>query len=165
MSFHGGLLGVCVAVYIYAVRHGYSFWKIADFLAPITPLGLGLGRIGNIINGELWGRVTDVPWAVIFPHADGLPRHPSPVYEAVLEGLGLFILVWCYARKARPYGCVTGVFLMGYGVIRFFLEFFREPDVQLGYLAFDWLTMGQLLSLPMFLIGLYMWWSRRCRPI
>lgn len=165
MSFHGGLLGVIIAVMLLARKLDKSFLAVGDFIAPLVPLGLAAGRLGNFINGELWGRVTDVPWAMIFPFAGPLPRHPSQLYECLLEGVFLFIVVWCYAAKPRPTGCVSAIFLIFYALSRFIIEFFREPDVQLGYLAFGWLTMGQLLSLPMLLVGLCLWWMRRCKPI
>jgi phosphatidylglycerol---prolipoprotein diacylglyceryl transferase len=161
MSFHGGLLGVMVALCLFGRRFGKSFWEISDFIAPLVPIGLGAGRIGNFINGELWGRVTDVPWGMVFGHVDGQPRHPSQLYEFGLEGIILFIVVWCYAAKSRPTGRVTAVFLIGYAICRLIAECFREPDPQLGYLAFGWLTMGQLLSLPMILVGLWLWWVKR----
>ena len=161
MSFHGGLIGVIVALMIFAHRLHKPFWQVADFLAPLVPLGLAAGRVGNFINGELWGRVTEVPWAMIFPHSDQQPRHPSQLYELGLEGLLLFILVWWYAAKPRPAGCVSAVFLMGYALCRITVECFREPDSQLGFLAFNWLTMGQLLSIPMFLFGFVLWWKKR----
>ncbi len=158
MSFHGGVIGVAVAAYFLARKIHKSFWEIADFLAPLIPLGLAAGRMGNFINGELWGRITDVPWAMVFPAAGFEPRHPSQLYEFGLEGIVLFILIWLYARKSRPRGAVMAVFLMGYAVSRFMVEFFREPDVQLGFLAFDWLTMGQLLSIPMLIAGMVLYW-------
>lgn len=161
MSFHGGLLGVAIAVALYARRIKKPFFEVTDFIAPLVPLGLAAGRAGNFINGELWGRVTDVPWAMIFPNSGGLPRHPSQLYELLLEGVLLFIVVWYYARKKRPAGCVSAIFLITYALCRLFVEFFREPDVQLGFLAFDWLTMGQLLSIPMLLAGLWLWWIKR----
>ncbi|MFC3908380.1 prolipoprotein diacylglyceryl transferase [Legionella dresdenensis] len=161
MSFHGGLLGVIVALIIFARKEKRSFWEISDFVAPLVPLGLAAGRIGNFINGELWGRVTDVPWAMIFPNSDGQPRHPSQLYEFGLEGVVLFIVVWWYAAKPRPAGCVSAIFLIVYSLCRIVVEFFREPDLQIGYLAFNWLTMGQLLSLPMLAGGLWLWWKKR----
>ena len=161
MSFHGGLLGVVVAVLAFSYKSGKSFWEVGDFLAPLVPIGLGAGRIGNFINGELWGRVTTVPWGMIYGHVDNQPRHPSQLYEFALEGIGLFLLIWIYARKPRPAGTVSAVFLMGYALCRIIAEFFRQPDQQLGYIAFDWLTMGQLLSLPMFLLGFWLWWVKR----
>jgi phosphatidylglycerol:prolipoprotein diacylglycerol transferase len=132
-----------------------------DFVAPLVPLGLMAGRIGNFINGELWGKVSTVPWAMVFPdpRAGGVPRHPSPLYEAFLEGLVLFIILWIFSRKSRPYGAISGLFLACYGIFRFAVEFVRLPDEQIGYLAFNWVTMGQLLSAPMALfgIGLVIW--------
>ena len=161
MSFHGGLLGVLLALWIFTRRYQKSFWEVGDFVAPLVPLGLGAGRIGNFINGELWGRVTDVPWAMVYPHVDEQARHPSELYEFGLEGVGLFILVWCYARKPRPVGRVSAVFLIGYAACRLIAECFRQPDPQLGYIAFGWLTMGQILSIPMLLLGLWLWWAKR----
>ncbi|MCE3043494.1 prolipoprotein diacylglyceryl transferase [Legionella sp. 16cNR16C] len=165
MSFHGGLIGVALALWLFARRSKKPFLEVADFIAPLVPLGLAAGRAGNFINGELWGRVTDVPWAMIFPGSDGQPRHPSQLYELGLEGIVLFIVVWLYAAKKRPTGCVSAIFLIGYSLCRIFAEFFREPDIQLGYLAFDSLTMGQLLSIPMLLAGLWLWWVKQCKPI
>jgi len=158
MSFHGGLLGVILAMWLYARHHAKRFFEVADFVAPLVPIGLGAGRIGNFINGELWGKVAsmDLPWGMIFPAAGALPRHPSQLYEALLEGLVLFIILWVYARKPRPVMAVSAVFLILYGLFRFMVEFMREPDSYIGYLAFDWLTMGQALSLPMILFGLYL---------
>ena len=153
MSFHGGLLGVIVACVFFARSRQIPFLKLTDFVAPLIPLGLGFGRIGNWINGELWGRPTDLPWAMIFPMVDQLPRHPSQLYQASLEGLVLFILLWWFSARPRPIGAVSGVFLLAYGLFRFVVEFVREPDLHLGYLALGWLTMGQLLSLPMMLAG------------
>ena len=161
MSFHGGLLGVVIAVLFFARKIKRPFWQVADFIAPLVPLGLAAGRAGNFINGELWGRVTDVPWAMVFPNVDMQPRHPSQLYEFGLEGIGLFILVWWYAAKPRPTGCVSAIFLMGYAICRLIIECFREPDAQLGFMAFNWLTMGQLLSLPMLFAGLLLWWMNR----
>ncbi len=151
MSFHGGLVGVMIAMSLFArYRLGVSAWGVLDFVAPITPLGLFFGRIGNFINGELWGKPTDVPWAF---EVDGVVRHPSMLYEAVLEGLVLFVILWTFSKKERPFMSVSGLFLIGYGVFRFLVEFVRVPDSHLGYLAFDWLTMGQILTLPMILGG------------
>lgn len=161
MSFHGGLLGVTLAMWIFARRFKRSFLEVTDFIAPLVPIGLAAGRIGNFINGELWGRVTDVPWAVVFPNSDGQPRHPSQLYEFGLEGVLLFILVWWYASKPRPAGCISAVFLIGYSLARMIAECFRQPDLQLGFIAFNWLTMGQLLSIPMLLLGLGLWWMKR----
>lgn len=161
MSFHGGLLGVIAALWLFARKYHRAFWEVGDFIAPLVPLGLGAGRIGNFINGELWGRVTDVPWGMIYPHVDEQPRHPSQLYEFGMEGIGLFILVWCYASKPRPVGRVSAVFLIGYALCRIIAEIFRQPDPQLGYLAFGWLTMGQILSIPMLLLGLWLWVVKR----
>jgi phosphatidylglycerol:prolipoprotein diacylglycerol transferase len=161
MSFHGGLLGVAIALWLFSRKSGKSFLEIGDFIAPLVPIGLGAGRIGNFINGELWGRVTDMPWGMIYTHVDNQPRHPSELYEFGLEGIGLFLLVWIYARKPRPVGRVSAVFLIGYAICRIIAEFFRQPDPQLGYLAFGWLTMGQILSIPMLLLGFWLWWIKR----
>ena len=149
MSFHGGLLGVGVAFYFYSKSLRKGFWETIDFIVPFVPFGLGAGRIGNFIGGELWGRPTDVPWGMVFPHVDQLPRHPSQLYEVALEGVALFILLWWFSSNPRPRLAVSGVFALGYGSFRFFIEFFREPDQQIGIIAFEWLTMGQLLSVPM----------------
>lgn len=154
MSFHGGLLGVFVALWFYAKKINKSVFDITDFIAPAVPLGLGAGRVGNFINGELWGRVTDVPWGMVFPNAGVYPRHPSQLYELTLEGVVLFIILWTFSQKPRPRFAVTGLFLIGYAAFRFSVEFFREPDLQIGYVAFGWLTKGQLLSIPMFLLGI-----------
>ena len=156
MSFHGGLLGVMVAVWLFGRHHKKNYWDILDFGAPIVPIGLGLGRIGNFIGGELVGRVTDVPWGMVFPHIDSLPRHPSQLYQATLEGLALFSILWLFSRKPRPRFAVSGMFALFYGIFRFSVEFAREPDVQLGFIAFNWLTMGQLLSLPLIATGLFL---------
>lgn len=155
MSFHGGLLGVLLGMLLFARKMHRQFFEVTDFLAPLTPLGLFFGRIGNFINGELWGRVSDLPWAMVFhtPGAGELPRHPSQLYEAALEGVVLFIILWLYSARPRPTKAVSGLFLICYGTFRFLIEFFRQPDAQLGFIAFDWLTMGQLLSLPMILFG------------
>lgn len=154
MSFHGGLLGVLAAMGLFARKHGRPFFEVTDFIAPLVPIGLFFGRIGNFINGELWGKVTDLPWGMVFPTGGQLPRHPSQLYEATLEGLVLFTVLWIYSAKPRPQMAVSGLFLLLYGVFRLLVEFIREPDAHLGYLAFGWLTMGQLLSTPMILAGL-----------
>jgi phosphatidylglycerol:prolipoprotein diacylglycerol transferase len=153
MSFHGGLLGVLVAAWLFGRRHGFGFFATTDFVAPLVPLGLLAGRLGNFVNGELWGRVSDVPWAMVFPHAGPLPRHPSQLYEAFLEGLVLFAVLWLYSARPRPTMAVSGLFLVGYGCARTAVEFAREPDAHLGFLAGGWLTMGMLLSLPMVVAG------------
>lgn len=154
MSFHGGLLGVLAAFWWFGKKTSKSFFEVSDFIAPMVPIGLMFGRIGNFINGELWGKVTDVPWAMVFPGAGPLPRHPSQLYEAALEGVLLFIILWWYSSKPRPRAAVSGLFLLGYGSFRFLIEFVRIPDAQYGYLAFDWLTMGQILCLPMIVFGI-----------
>ncbi|MBT3529472.1 MAG: prolipoprotein diacylglyceryl transferase [Gammaproteobacteria bacterium] len=156
MSFHGGLLGVLAAFYFYSKRINKEFFQVMDFVAPLVPFGLGAGRIGNFIGGELWGRPTDVAWGMVFPHVDQLARHPSQLYEFALEGVVLFVFLWIYSSKPRPRGAITGVFAIGYGCFRFFIEFFRQPDLDIGYVAFQWLTMGQLLSTPMILIGMFL---------
>lgn len=162
MSFHGGLLGVLLASWIFARRKGLAFFTLTDFVAPLVPIGLGAGRIGNFINHELPGRLTDLPWGMPFPGMGPEPRHPSSLYEALLEGLVLFVVMWWVSAQPRRRGFVSGLFLVLYGVFRFAVEFVRRPDPQLGFIAFDWLTMGMLLSLPMILAGLLlMGWSRR----
>ncbi len=173
MSFHGGLLGVIVAMAWFARRTGRTFWQVADFVAPMVPLGLAFGRLGNFIGGELWGRLTDVPWAMIFAKSTGfaqvnesalneawrsgaldhLARHPSQLYQASMEGLALFLILMWYSRRPRPIAAVSGLFLIGYGVFRLVAEFFRQPDDHLGFLALQWLTMGMALSLPMIAAG------------
>ena len=153
MSFHGGLVGVLIAMWLYGRRTGRTFFQVTDYIAPLVPVGLGAGRIGNFINGELWGRPTDLPWGMVFPFVDAQPRHPSMLYEALLEGLVLFVILWVYSRRPRPTMAVSGLFLLCYGVFRFLVEFVRQPDAQIGYLAFDWLTMGHVLSLPMIVLG------------
>lgn len=153
MSFHGGLIGGLVAMWFFGRAYKKSFFTAIDYLAPVVPVGLGLGRIGNFINGELWGKVTDVPWAMVFPGAGDLPRHPSQLYEAFLEGLVLFIALWWFSAKPRPMMSVSGLFLLLYGVFRAGVEFVRVPDANLGYLFGDRLTMGQVLSVPMIIAG------------
>jgi len=150
MSFHGGLAGVLIAMWLYGRSLGHSMWRMTDFVAPLVPLGLGFGRIGNFINGELWGKPTDLPWAFV---VDGIARHPSQLYEALLEGFVLFAILWMYSAKPRPYLAVSGLFLFLYGVFRFAIEFVRLPDQDPGYIAWGWVTMGQVLSAPMILIG------------
>ena len=185
MSFHGGLLGVVAAAWWWSRRHRLHLMDTVDFVAPLVPPGLGLGRLGNYIGGELWGRFTSRDWGVVFPGSDlgpytGLPmeqlrqlhasgaldpfaRHPSQLYQAVLEGLVMFCVLWWYSRRPRPRYAVAGLFALLYGCFRFLVEFVRVPDAQLGYLAFGWLTMGQLLSLPLIILGLAWlgWWARR----
>lgn len=158
MSFHGGLLGVITALWIFGRRTSKSLFEITDFIAPMVPIGLGAGRIGNFINGELWGRVTTMPWGMVFPNAGPLPRHPSQLYEFIFEGVVLFAILWWFSMKPRPRMAVSGLFLLLYGIFRFVLEFFRQPDPQLGFIAFGWLTMGQLLSIPMILGGAAIFW-------
>lgn len=156
MSFHGGFIGVLVSLWVFSKRLQWRYFKLMDFVAPLVPLGLGFGRIGNFINAELPGRVSDVSWAIIYPNVDQLPRHPSALYQAFGEGVVLFTIVWLFALKNRPVMAVSGVFTLTYGLVRFTTEFFRQPDPQLGYIAFDWLTMGQILSLPLVLVGLFL---------
>lgn len=165
MSFHGGLIGVLVAMLIFARRENKSFFEIGDFVAPLIPLGLAVGRWGNFMNGELWGRPTNGDWGMIFPMVDHLPRHPSQLYQIALEGILLFVIVWFYSKKLRPTGCVSAVFLMGYGIFRFIAEFGREPDAHLGLVALD-LSMGQWLSLPMIVLGivLFVVSAKKSRP-
>ena len=185
MSFHGGLLGVLVAGFWWSRRHKLHFFDTVDFVAPLVPLGLGLGRLGNFINGELWGKPGDVPWAMIFPNArdedaalaandphlaqlmqqfGGLPRHPSPLYELALEGVVMFTVLWLVSLKPRPRYLISGLFALMYGCFRFAVEFVRVPDAQLGYLAWGWLTMGQVQSLPLIVIGIWLLWLSRTAP-
>lgn len=163
MSFHGGLIGVLLAIWWFSRRHQVGFFRLLDFIAPLVPIGLGAGRIGNFINAELWGRATDVPWAMVFPTDPlQLARHPSQLYQFALEGVALFGILWLFSRKPRPTMSVCGLFAVCYGAFRFFVEFFREPDAHIGYLAFGWLTMGQLLCIPMILLGAaFIWWGYR----
>ncbi|MGM8063217.1 prolipoprotein diacylglyceryl transferase [Vogesella indigofera] len=164
MSFHGGFIGVLVAMLLFARKKGVSFWQISDFVAPLVPTGLAAGRIGNFINGELWGRIAshDLPWAMIFPHVDAMPRHPSQLYQAALEGLTLFVILWLFSARRRPMGQVSAVFLIGYGSFRFIAEFFRTPDAGI-FGQSDIISMGQWLSVPMIVAGiaLYRWAVRR----
>ncbi|MGB0205984.1 MAG: prolipoprotein diacylglyceryl transferase [Neptuniibacter sp.] len=153
MSFHGGLLGVIIVLYWFGKQHDKTLMEMGDFVAPLIPIGLGAGRVGNFIGGELWGRTTDVSWGVVFPRAGDLPRHPSQLYEFALEGVVLFAVLWWFSSKPRPRMAVSGLFLLLYGAFRSFVEFYREPDAHIEFIAFNWLTMGQLLSLPMILLG------------
>ncbi len=153
MSFHGGCIGVIVAAYLYSRAKNWNFLAVGDFIAPLVPIGLGAGRIGNFINGELWGRTTDVPWAFVFPGAGPEPRHASQLYEFFLEGAVLFVILWLYSAKPRPVGSVGGLFLLGYGSFRFIVEFYREPDAHLGVNTLG-LSQGQILCIPMILGGL-----------
>ena len=165
MSFHGGLIGVLLAMVWYARSRGRPFLQVMDFVAPCVPTGLAAGRAGNFLNGELWGRVADpsLPWGMVFRGAGDLPRHPSQVYQFLLEGLLLFVLLWLYARKPRATGQVSAMFLLGYGVFRFVAEFFREPDAHLGLLSLG-MSMGQWLCIPMIVAGLVLAWTSRPRP-
>ncbi len=186
MSFHGGLLGVLVAALWWARKQRLHFMDVVDFVAPLVPLGLGFGRLGNWINGELWGKPTDGSWGVVFPAAlpdelrglssgalqamfdsgvlNAYARHPSQLYQMVWEGIVMFALLWWFSSKSRPRYAVSGMFALLYGLFRFAVEFVRLPDAQLGYLAFGWLTMGQLLSLPLIALGLYWLWKSRRQP-
>ena len=166
MSFHGGFLGVLIAMFAFNKKHGKSInkgssknqpWlKIMDFVAPLVPIGLGAGRMGNFINGELWGRATNSSYGMIFPQVDNIARHPSQLYEFALEGVALFCLLWWFSRKQRPIGAISALFLIGYGSARFLVEFTRQPDEYLGLLQLN-LSMGQWLSLPMVVVGIWMW--------
>lgn len=154
MSFHGGFLGVLVGCYFFARKSGKKFFDVGDFLAPLVPIALAFGRIGNFINNELWGMVTNVPWGIVFPGAGELPRHPSQIYEFFLEGVLFFLFLWVYSERKKPTMAVSAMFLMWYGVVRFCVEFFRSPDPQYGFIAFGWVTMGQILSAPMIIAGI-----------
>ena len=184
MSFHGGLLGVLIAGWLWSRRQGLHFFDTVDFVAPLVPIGLGLGRLGNFINGELWGKHTDAPWGVIFPSAleslnksreqlhqmylagqlNAEARHPSQLYEFALEGVVMFAVLYVFSLKPRPRYAVSGLFGLLYGVFRFAVEFVRVPDAQLGYLAFGWVTMGQVQSLPLIAVGLVLLWMSRRAP-
>lgn len=163
MSFHGGLIGVITAMIWFAHKTKRHFFTVADFVAPLIPFGLGVGRVGNFLNGELWGRVTDVPWAIIFPEAGPEPRHPSQLYQFALEGVVLFIILNLFWRKKPPRGAISGLFLFCYGLFRFLVEFVRQPDSQLG-LYFQEISMGQILSMPMIVAGALMVWAAYKRP-
>lgn len=157
MAFHGGLLGVIVAMFIFAKRVGQPFFAVSDFVAPLVPIGLGLGRLGNFIGQELWGRSTELPVGMVFPRdPEQLARHPSQLYQVALEGVALFGLLWLFSRRPRPTAAVSGLFLALYGVFRFVVEFVREPDSHIGFDLFDWMTRGQILSLPMIIVGVLM---------
>lgn len=162
MSFHGGLVGVVIALLLYARSRNRSLLAVGDFIAPLCPAGLGIGRVANFVNQELWGRTSDVSWAVLFPKdPSGMPRHPSQLYEAALEGVVLFLVVLWFVRvqerKANPVpGRIAGLFLLGYGLSRILVEFFREPDLHIGFIAWQWVTMGQILSVPMVILGLFL---------
>ena len=158
MSFHGGFLGVLITMLAFNKKYNFTFLQNTDFIAPLVPLGLGFGRIGNYINGELWGRVTESSWGIMAPDQSGLweKRFPSQLYEAFLEGIVLFFILWLFSKKKPPIMATSALFLIFYGFFRFIIEFVRAPDSHIGYLAFDWLTMGQLLSLPMIFIGIYL---------
>ena len=164
MSFHGGFLGVVVAMWWFARSRRQDWLAITDFIAPLVPLAIGAGRLGNFINAELWGRSSDMPWAMVFPAIDRVPRHPSQLYEFALEGVALFLILWWYSARPRPRGAVSALFLIGYGAFRFAVEFTREPDSYLGLLALG-LSMGQWLSLPMVIVGIAMLvWAQRRPP-
>ncbi len=166
MAFHGGFIGVVVAMLLFCRHHKLSIPAVMDFIAPLAPIGLALGRLGNFINQELWGRPTDVPWAMVFPKDPlGLARHPSQLYQFALEGVLLFLVLYWYTRQPRPTWSAAGLFLLGYGLLRSFSEFFRQPDAHIGFEAFGWLTRGQLLSIPMLVGGLLlMIWAYRRQP-
>ncbi len=167
MSFHGGLLGVLVVLFIYSWKNKRNPIDIMDFAGPLLPIGLGAGRIANFINQELWGRPTDVPWAMLFPHDPyQLARHPSQLYEALLEGLLLFVILWFFSASPKKRGAVSGLGILCYGSFRFFVEFFREPDPDLGFVALGWLTQGQILSTPMIIAGAgLLLWSVSQKPV
>ena len=162
MSFHGGLIGVIVAMVLFALKMELTFWEVSDFAAIVTPIGLFFGRMGNFVNQELWGKTTEVPWGMVFTNGGPLPRHPSMLYEAFLEGLVLLFVLYWVARKKRPLGLLSGLFLIGYSVSRILVELVRVPDQHLQYLLFDWVTMGQILSLPMMIFGfLLVFWANK----
>ncbi|HYC47095.1 MAG TPA: prolipoprotein diacylglyceryl transferase [Burkholderiales bacterium] len=164
MSFHGGMLGVILALWLFARSRKQDWLRVTDFVAPLVPLGLAAGRLGNFINAELWGRPSDVPWAMVFPNVDNIARHPSQLYEFALEGIVLFTALWLYSAKPRPRGAVSGAFLVLYGLFRFGVEYTREPDSFLGLLALGF-SMGQWLSIPMIVAGVAMIaWAYRTQP-
>ena len=156
MSFHGGLLGVLFALWLFKRRFDKRYFEVVDFFAPLVPFGIFTGRMGNFINGELWGKPTDLPWGMIFPNANdgGLLRHPNPLYEAFLEGILLFTILWIFSAKPRPMMAVSGLFAICYGVFRFAIEFVRVPDAHIGYLVGGWFTMGMLLTIPLIVVGM-----------
>tara|TARA_B110000438_G_C15350419_1_gene451848 strand:- start:10 stop:582 length:573 start_codon:yes stop_codon:yes gene_type:complete len=160
MSFHGGLIGVLIAVLLFSKKIEQPFVEVIDFVAPLVPIGLGLGRIGNFINGELWGKPTDSQWGFL---VNGVVRHPTQLYEAFLEGLVLFIILWVFTLHKRDSGLPAALFLICYGCFRFLIEYFRLPDDHIGYVAWGWLTMGQILSIPMLMIGSYIMFSSKIR--
>lgn len=161
MSFHGGLIGVMVGLWFFNKKYNKGYFNILDFIAPYVPISIITVRFGNFLNGELWGKVSDVPWAMVFPASgSSLPRHPSPLYECLLEGVLLFIILWFYSSKPRPMMAVSGLFAVGYGVSRFMVEFVRLPDAHIGYLAFGWVTMGQILTIPIIVGGIgFLWFA------
>jgi len=161
MSFHGGMLGVIIALTLFARKMKLSLLEVGDFVAPVAPIGLFFGRLGNFINQELWGKTTDGPWGVVFTNGGPEPRHPSMLYEAFLEGLLLLVVLWLVSVKPRPTGILSGLFLIGYSLSRILVEFVRVPDEHLNYLFFDWVTMGQVLSLPMLLLGCFLLFRAR----
>lgn len=154
MSFHGGFLGVLFVAFLYGRKYKKSLIEVMDFVAPLVPIGLAAGRLGNFIGAELYGRATDVPWGMVFPgDPEQLLRHPSQLYQAGLEGMTLFVILWIYSAKPRPAFAVSGMFCLGYGLLRSFAEFFRQPDAGFDFVAFNWMTMGQVLSAPMIVFG------------
>ena len=156
MSFHGGFIGVLISIYYFCRKNRIKFFQISDFITALTPIGLFTGRIGNFINGELWGKPTNTSFGIIFPSVDMIPRHPTQIYEAVFEGIILFIILNILYLKKLSFSVITAYFLILYSVFRFSIEFFRMPDAHIGYIAFNWVTMGQLLCLPMLLLGIYL---------
>lgn len=161
MSFHGGLIACILLMWYFGHKTGKSFLQVTDFMVPLGPIGIGAVRIANFINGELWGRTSDVPWAMVFPTGGPLARHPSQLYESLLEGWLLFVVLWWFSGKQRPVGAASGLFLLWYGSARFIIEFFRQPDAHMGeggFMAMQWLTMGQILSTPMILFGAWLIW-------
>lgn len=167
MSFHGGVLACVLFLWFFSHRSKRDFFSVTDFVVPLIPLGYAAGRLGNFINGELWGRITDAPWGMHFPHVDKLEtvfRHPSQLYQVFLGGICIFIAMWWYSSRPRPRMAVSGLFLLLFGCYRFTVEFFRQPDEHLGFVAFDWMTMGQLLSLPLIAFGAFLLWKAHQNP-